>query len=162
MCTFWENHKSKRDQFYFSQLRSKCHTRSESNPIHHLWQTRYDDSPKIEICRNLSKLLKKCAANTVSEYLDQVQHAHEGHSSEVEEAEKKSSTAQAMAIGERELASGRKALRSANRQPIGANSEFLVKIDFGINLDARFFTLFLSDLLIGAGFVTGETFTPHL
>ena len=36
------------------------------------------------------------------------------------------------------------------------------KIDFGLNLGFYNYSLYLSDLLIGVGFVTGITFTMHL
>ena len=45
---------------------------------------------------------------------------------------------------------------------IGKLSRNLARIDFGLNLSFMVFTIYLSDLLIGVGFVTGVTFTAHL
>ena len=42
------------------------------------------------------------------------------------------------------------------------NSRERIKFDFGLNLGFMVFTFYLSDLLIGVGFVTGVTFTTHL
>ena len=43
----------------------------------------------------------------------------------------------------------------------GANSRFRVEFSFGLSLSFIFYC-FLSDLLIGVGFVTGVSFTMHL
>ena len=37
-----------------------------------------------------------------------------------------------------------------------------MKIDFGPDIDFMVFVLYLSDVLIGVGIVTGVTFTMHL
>ena len=41
-------------------------------------------------------------------------------------------------------------------------SRYLTRMDFGQNLSFMVFTVYLSDLLVSVGFVTGVTFKTHL
>ena len=49
-----------------------------------------------------------------------------------------------------------------HKEIYSASSEFQLKNSVGLNLGFSVFILYLSDLLIGGGFVTGITFTTHL